>query len=1625
MARYGDLDTQYFDDAGDPLINGKIFFFETGTTTPKPTFADVNFTIPNAHPVILTAAGRQPNIFFQGVAKAVLATSAGVQILVRDPVGETASTFGNPWIASKDYNANDVVQGSDGDFYRSLVNGNVNNNPVTTSGSWTFLYSVEWSAGTTYKTGSVVTYETIVYQSLQNANLNQNPSTATSFWVPIQLVWSATSVYALNANVVGTDGILYTSLQNANTGNTPASSPTFWVGTSAAAASSATAAAASASAASTSATNAAASASTATTQATNAATSASNASTSATNASTSATNAAASASSASTSASSATSSASSATSSATAASASASAAATSETNAAASASAASGSASTASTQATNAAASASTATTAATNAGTSETNAAASASTATTQATNASNSATSASTSASNASTSASNAATSATNAANSFDLFDDRFLGAKASDPAVDNDGNPLVTGTIYFNTTTNAMRVYNVSAFQDVAPVATSINVGTQVTGVLNVVNGGTGLSTLGTAGQALVVNSGATGLEYATIDTNATLGTLTKTFTANEVSIISLTKTVLTPVVSVTKEVPQTGVTNNEWDVNSTTENYERLNSAPATTLSFSVDITSATFVDSFSVSAQEIVPNGIAFNTDGTKMFIVGSTGDDVNEYTLSTGFDVSTATFVDAFSVATEETIPTGIAFNTDGTKMFICGAIGDDVNEYTLSTGFDVSTAAFVDSFSVSAQDTTPTGIAFNTDGTKMFIVGGSGGDVNEYTLSTGFDVSTASFVDAFVVSAQDSAPWGIAFNTAGTKMFIVGTTGDAVYEYTLSTGFDVSTASFTDSFSISAQEVNPTGIAFNTDGTKMFICGSTGDDVNEYTIPLTLALGTGSFTSADVGKTIEANSGAFVLTATSGAFVQTTAPTSYNQVASGDWDMYGVVYNAVDGDLELSGTRVNVFDVSTASFVDSFSVAAQETIPFGIAFNPTGTKMFIIGDAGQDVNEYTLSTGFDVSTASFVDAFSVSAQETAPTGIAFNTSGTKMFIIGSTGDDVNEYTLSTGFDVSTASFVDSFSVSAQETTPTGIAFNTSGTKMFIVGAAGDDVNEYTLSTGFDVSTASFVDSFSVSAQDSSPRGIAFSTNGTKMFIVGTTGQDVNEYTLSTGFDVSTASFVDSFSVSAQEATPTGIAFSTDGTKMFIVGSTGDAVNEYSIGTTAFPSGYQPVHTKASIDTTYWVDINDMTANESAGSGKVLYALSNDNRISYTVVSETLGARDIVRNNAGTWQYNSNGTYASETWTNATTNAELPALAQAMEGASSLVGFDVSTAVFVDSFSVSAQETAPFGIAFNTDGTKMFIVGSAGDDVNEYTLSTGFDVSTATFVDSFSVSAQETTPTGIAFNTDGTKMFIVGQIGDDVNEYTLSTGFDVSTASFVDSFSVAAQETTPYGIAFSTNGTKMFIVGQTGVDVNEYTLSTGFDVSTASFVDAFSVSAQETQPAGIAFNTDGTKMFIVGAAGDDVNEYTLSTGFDVSTASFTQLFSVFAQDTTPRDIAFNADGTKMFVLGGAGVDVNEYTLGTTVYTNQMDKTQLDAVTDPNHIALGNDLDLAIIFNMTSGTTVPSSNGVSINYDANVLNEGAILGTDYDFDAPAGDKARITALIAGNYKVRVV
>ena len=223
----------------------------------------------------------------------------------------------------------------------------------------------------------------------------------------------------------------------------------------ASATSSASAALASATAAAASATAAAASESAAAASETAAATSETNAATSATTASTQASNAAN----------------------------SASAAATSATNAATSESNASTSASAAATSATNAATSATAAASSASAAATSETNAATSATTATTQASNAATSATSDATSATNASnaqTAAETAQTAAEAAQAAAELaadnFDDTYLGAKASDPTLDNDGDALNAGDLYFNTTSSVLKYYDGSTWNNIEATDTS---------------------------------------------------------------------------------------------------------------------------------------------------------------------------------------------------------------------------------------------------------------------------------------------------------------------------------------------------------------------------------------------------------------------------------------------------------------------------------------------------------------------------------------------------------------------------------------------------------------------------------------------------------------------------------------------------------------------------------------------------------------------------------------------------------------------------------------------------------------------------------------------------------------------------------------------------------------------------------------------------------------------------------------------------------------------------------------------------------------------------------------------------------------------------------------------
>ena len=283
--------------------------------------------------------------------------------------------------------------------------------------------------------------------------------------------------------------------------------------------------------------------------------------------------------------------------------------------------------------------------------------------------------------------------------------------------------------------------------------------------------------------------------------------------------------------------------------------------------------------------------------------------------------------------------------------------------------------------------------------------------------------------------------------------------------------------------------------------------------------------------------------------------------------------------------------------------------------------------------------------------------------------------------------------------------------------------------------------------------------------------------------------------------------------------------------------------------------------------------------------------------------------------------------------------------------------------------------SIGTEETAPAGLFISPDGLNMYVNGSTGDDVNQYTLSTAWDVSTATYVRLFSTASQDSSPQDIFFKPDGLSMYIMGQTNDTVFQYTLSSAFDISTASYASkSFSVTAQEGTPTGLWFKSDGTVMYVIGTTSDTVFQYNLATPWDVSTASYANISFVVSQEANPTQVNLSADGTKMWITGQSGDDINEYNLGTAWNVSTATFVNNFYVGFQDSNPTGLFIDSTAAnRVYIVGTSNDAVYQYNTAT---------NSISAVTD--------------VFNTTSNARVQGN--LAVQNNANIDGTLTVQGT---------------------------
>lgn len=242
---------------------------------------------------------------------------------------------------------------------------------------------------------------------------------------------------------------------------------------------------------------------------------------------------------------------------------------------------------------------------------------------------------------------------------------------------------------------------------------------------------------------------------------------------------------------------------------------------------------------------------------------------------------------------------------------------------------------------------------------------------------------------------------------------------------------------------------------------------------------------------------------------------------------------------------------------------------------------------------------------------------------------------------------------------------------------------------------------------------------------------------------------------------------------------------------------------------------------------------------------------------------------------------------------------------------------------EVNDGMLVASTGIASEEGNITGLTLSADGIYLYILGDVSDQVRQYTLSTPWDITTKSLTRSASITTEDLLPASLRFSVDGLYMYMLWDTWNDISYYSLGTAWDISTLTHLGQFAVWNGETAPSGLFIRADGLKFYVVWSTNDTVYQYSMSIAWDMATASYDGiSLSVTAQETVPSGLAFKDDGTELYLLGTTGDDITVYTLSTAWNVSTWTASWIvFYVGSQDTAPTDIYFWDNGKKLYIAG--------------------------------------------------------------------------------------------------------
>lgn len=262
-------------------------------------------------------------------------------------------------------------------------------------------------------------------------------------------------------------------------------------------------------------------------------------------------------------------------------------------------------------------------------------------------------------------------------------------------------------------------------------------------------------------------------------------------------------------------------------------------------------------------------------------------------------------------------------------------------------------------------------------------------------------------------------------------------------------------------------------------------------------------------------------------------------------------------------------------------------------------------------------------------------------------------------------------------------------------------------------------------------------------------------------------------------------------------------------------------------------------------------------------------------------------------------------------------------------------------GWNVSTGSGVVSLDVSAEGTQIFGVRVSPDGTKAYRIDQTAGLILQYTLSTPYDITSGSYASkSLDISGQAGSIRGFDFSADGKTLVTISSSGSaaTVFQYSLSTGWDLSTGSYASkSMTVTSQDNSMKGIALSNDGTKIYLCGNaSGGKAFQYTLSSPNDVSTGSYASKsidLAANVGEASPRGIFIDISGTRLYFLGSTLKTIYQFTLTGGALDTFVDTGNTLAISGNDSDMNGVTFNSDGTKMYTSGNAGNKLYQFTVG--------------------------------------------------------------------------------------------